>query len=139
MIIGDRIREAADRVFLVLEDIVHDLVIESSVREIHLTREGLMRSVGGSQIPQSPLQLYNLRSVYETNLPDEESFFPAGAVAVGLEWADASLGVEEGGWNLRWWGEGQGGCRSNCVAGTVSEEVALDETKVENAVSRRQR
>ena len=81
---------------------------------------------------------YCLRSICETNLPDGESFFPVGAVAVGLKRADASLGLEEGGWNLCWWGEGRG-CWSNCVAGTVSKEVALDEIKVENAVSRRQR
>ena len=97
MIVGERIREATARAFLVLEDIVHDLVIESSVREIHLTRRSDEKRWQESDPPKSTAAVYCLRSVCETNQPDEESFFPVGAVAVGLERADASLGLEEGG------------------------------------------
>ena len=73
-----------------------------------------MRNISGSRVSQGPLAIvHDLRSVCETNLPDEEPFFPAGTVVVDLQSVDANLGLEGGG--LR-----AGEERDRVVAGAIA-------------------
>ena len=115
MIVGDRIREAIVRGSPILEGIVHNLVVEQSVREIHPTREGLMRNTNRSGVSQSPFAaIYDLRPVCEANLPDEEPFFSTSTVVFDPKWVDETLGLEEEG-RIR-----AGGERDRVAAGVVA-------------------
>ena len=115
MIAGGRIREAIVRASPILEGIVHNLVVKRSVREIHPTREGLMRNTDRSGVSQSPFAaIYDLRPVCEANLPDEEPFFSTGTVVFDPKWVDETLGLEEGG-RIH-----AGGERDGVVAGAVA-------------------
>ena len=113
-IVDDRIREATVRAFLILEGIVHNLVVERSVREICPTREGLMRNTGRSRVFQSTLTaVHDLRSVSEANLPDEEPFFSTSTILFYPKRVGANLVFEQGG------GTRTGGERDRVVVGAV--------------------
>ena len=95
MIIRNRIRETSIRVFPILEDIAHELVIERSVREVRPGRECVLGNVGGGRISQSPLvAVVEHRPVWLNIMREEDPFLPAGTVLVDLERADANLGGE---------------------------------------------
>ena len=71
--------------FLIPEDIVHNLVIERSVREIRPTREHWMGNIDRSRVPQSRLAtVHDIRSVNSV-------------VILDLERVYANLGLEEAG------------------------------------------
>ena len=73
-----------------------------------------MRNISGSRVSQGPLAIvHNLQSICETNLPDEEPFFPASTIIVDLQWVDANLGLKGGG--LR-----TGEERDRVVAGVIA-------------------
>ena len=67
------VSETSARVFLIPEDIVRNLVIECSVRQMRPTREGLMGNIDRSRVPQSRLATaHDVRSVNKTDIPDNE-------------------------------------------------------------------
>ena len=94
---------------------MHNLVVESSVLEIGPTGEGLMRNTDRSRVSQSSVaNLHDLRSVCETNLPNEESSFSTGTVVYEPKRVDVNPRLEEGG------GIRAGGERDRVAAGTVA-------------------
>ena len=79
------------------------------------------------------LQLYTISNRLRTSIPDDEPFFPAGTVIADLERVYSVRGRKGvGSASLR----GGTGRLPEQLLGTVSEEAALDKTKVERAVSR---
>ena len=100
------VSETSARVFLIPEDIVRNLVIECSVRQMRPTREGLMGNIDRSRVPQSRLATArDVRSVNKTNMPDNERSFPTSTAILDLERVHTNVGLEEAG-EIRVVGEG---------------------------------
>lgn len=78
---------------LILEDVVHNLVIEGAVRETLPARGCLMGKIGRSRVfKNSPAAVDDLRLVCETNMPGEPSI-PTGTIVLDLERVDENLGI----------------------------------------------
>jgi hypothetical protein len=98
MVIRNRILEPSVLVLLIRELIMHDLAIESPVREVRPSHKRMMRHISRRRVSQPPLvAIHELRPVRETVLGEEEPLFPTGPVVVDLERVDADLGLEERG------------------------------------------
>ena len=93
----DRDRKPSVRRFLVLHNIMGNLTVESSVREVRPGDKRLMRHVTRGRISQPPLVAVNeLRAVRVAVMREEDPFLPAGTVAADLEGVDAQLGLVGG-------------------------------------------